>query len=108
MYLYKDISYLHNYEYDWIWKGSSTPQNHHFPRNQRLASCIRIYLCVLHIFPDAGKAAKAADEAGDQQGAAGSEKDREDHLRIARVPMDLSLEGGSYDVADQPETMHYV
>lgn len=63
--------------------------------NQRLASCIRIYLDrVLHIFPDAGKAAKAVDEAGDQQGAAGSEKDREDHLRIARVPMDLPLTRG--------------
>ena len=24
MYLYKDISYMHKYEYDWIWKGSST------------------------------------------------------------------------------------
>ena len=79
---------------------------HPLPSNQRLASCIRIYLCVLHIFPDAGQA-KAADEAGDQQGAAGSEKDREDHLRIARVPMDLPLTRGWYDVTNQPETPHY-
>ena len=63
----------------------NTYQNHHCFSNQRLASCIRIYRCVLHIFPDAAEAAKAADQAGDQQGAAGSEKDREDHLRIARV-----------------------